>query len=124
MSKRDTRTEAQKQRALKQDELRRLLSERCRIQHVIENIEKIEDVSGKNDPNNATMEAAEVNRLVKANEQRIRLLNKYLPDLKSIELANNPDNPLFESDEQSLIRRLESLTQSAERAASGSDKHH
>jgi hypothetical protein len=43
--KRDTRTVAQKNRALRQDELRRFLSEQKHVEKVIENINKIEDVT-------------------------------------------------------------------------------
>lgn len=125
MSKIDKSTpEKYKQRALKQSELRLQLSERCRITHIIDNIEKIEDVNGALNPANALMEKPEFDRLKSANDQRIKLLGKYLPDLKAMELSQSLDNPLFESSNESIERRLRQLSESAGKREAGSSTTH
>ena len=78
------KTRAQQNRAMRQESLRELLAEQCRIQHLIDNLKKIEEL----DPAQETF-ANELNKLKVANEQRMKLLNKYLPDLKNVELAND-----------------------------------
>lgn len=82
------KTRAQKVRAVNQDELRVFLSERNKVSQIIGNIEEIE----KLDPS----ETPDFNKVLMkykiANEQRIRLLNKYLPDLKE-DLSDHTELP-------------------------------
>lgn len=78
---------ANQNRKIRQEALREQLAEQCRIQHIIENVKKIEDLD--ND-----MDAVEVQRLKAANETRLKLLNKYLPDLKSTELTGADGGPI------------------------------
>jgi hypothetical protein len=40
------------------------------------------------------MTPQELNALRIANDQRIKLMNKYLPDLKSMEISGDEDSPL------------------------------
>jgi hypothetical protein len=70
-------TRAQKNRAIRKEEMRAYLAERGRVDYVLDNIEKIEqlDVSSEGF-------SRELLKLKTANEQRIRLLNKYLPDAR------------------------------------------
>ncbi|QDP58939.1 MAG: hypothetical protein Unbinned2819contig1003_25 [Prokaryotic dsDNA virus sp.] len=70
-------TRAQKNREIRKEELRTYLAERGRLDYVFDNIEKIEqlDVSCGNF-------SKELAKLKTANEQRIRLINKYLPDAR------------------------------------------
>lgn len=70
-------TRAQRNRAIRKDEIRAYLAERGRLDYVLDNIEKIE----KLDVNNDSFQK-ELLKLKTANEQRIRLLAKYLPDVK------------------------------------------
>lgn len=72
------KTRAQKVRAVKQDELRAYIGERNRLEHLIDNIEKIEQLNPEEDQ----YFDKRLQQLKVANEQRIRLLNKYLPDMK------------------------------------------
>ena len=69
-----------KQRAMRQEQLRTYLSEKCRLEHVIDNIIKIEQQG-------SSMETNELNALKYATEARIKLLGKYLPDLKATEMT-------------------------------------
>lgn len=83
---------ARENRAIRQQALREQLAEQCRIQHIIDNLNKIESL----DP--AQKESMnELNILKVANEQRFKLLNKYLPDLSNITLEGDENNPLTAS---------------------------
>jgi hypothetical protein len=74
-------------RAIRKESLREQLAEQCRVQHVIKNIEKLEDLAIPLDPN-------EVARIKGANDQRLKLLGKYLPDLKATEITGEDGGPL------------------------------
>lgn len=76
----DSRTVAQRNRAIRQDALREQLAEQCRLQHILENINKLEDLT-------IDLENDQVGRIKAANDQRIKLLGKYLPDLKATEVT-------------------------------------
>ena len=54
------------------------LAERGRLEYVFDNIEEIEQL----DPESEHYFDKRLQQLKIANEQRIRLLNKYLPDMK------------------------------------------
>ena len=82
------KTRAQKIRAVNQDELRVFLAEKNTVKQIIDNIEKIEELSPSNNDNFVK----ELNKYKTANEQRIRLLNKYLPDLKE-DITDQTDLP-------------------------------
>ena len=70
-------TRAQKNRDIRKEELRAYLAERGRLDYVLDNIEKIEQLDCNSD-----IFQKEILKLKTANEQRIRLLAKYLPDVK------------------------------------------
>lgn len=72
------KTRQQRERGIRQDELRTYLAERGRLDYVFDNIEEIE----KLDPEEDKHFDKRLQQLKIANEQRIRLLNKYLPDMK------------------------------------------
>ena len=82
------KTRAQKIRAVNQDELRVLMAEKNTVKQIIDNIEKIEALN----PEENTNFVKELNKYKTANEQRIRLLNKYLPDLRE-DLTDATDLP-------------------------------
>jgi esterase/lipase len=70
-------TRAQKNRAIRKDEIRAYLAERGRVEYVFDNIEKIEQLDA-----NSQGFHKELLKIKTANDQRIRMLNKYLPDVK------------------------------------------
>jgi len=72
------KTRQQRERGIRQDELRAYLAERGRLEYVFDNIEEIEQL----DPESEQYFDKRLQQLKIANEQRIRLLNKYLPDMK------------------------------------------
>ena len=70
------KTRAQENRGIRQKALREQLSAQGHVQHIADNIKKIEELAySKSAPFDLT-------KLKVANDQRFRLLNKYLPDLK------------------------------------------
>lgn len=71
---------AAKQRKLRQDALREMLSKKCTVEQVINNIQKMEEQG-------LSMEAQELQALKYATDTRLKLINKYLPDLKSAEIT-------------------------------------
>jgi hypothetical protein len=88
-------TNPAKQRAMRQEQLRTYLSEKCRLEHVIDNIIKMEKQG-------ASMEANELNSPIKyATDASIRLINKYLPELKATEMTGEGGDDLVVS----LIKR-------------------
>lgn len=72
------KTRAQRERGIRQDELRKFIAERGKLSYIFDNLEKIEGL----DPEEDKHFDKRLQQLKIANEQRIRLLNKYLPDMK------------------------------------------
>lgn len=72
------KTRAQRERGIRQDELRTFIAERGKLSYIFDNLEKIEEL----DPETDQYFDKRLQQLKIANEQRIRLLNKYLPDIK------------------------------------------
>lgn len=79
---------AEKIKAERIEQYRAYLAEKCRLEHVINNIEKMESF---------TLEDKEFQQLAKANEQRLKLINKYCPDIKDAQDLNigNKDGEPF-----------------------------
>lgn len=71
------KTDAHVRKQARKEELRTYLSNRGKVDYVLDNIEKIEGL----DVSSADFQK-ELLKLKTANEQRIRLLNKYLPDAR------------------------------------------
>lgn len=76
------RTNAQNIRAARQEDHRARLSEGQHIRHVSENITKIEEL----DTSSETF-SNQLNKLKVANDCRMKLIDKYCPSLKAIELT-------------------------------------
>ena len=74
-------TSANRRRQVNKEELRRYLSENNRVRQIIDNIEKLEDVT-------LELDNVSVTRLNSAISHRLSLLKKYLPDEKSVEIKN------------------------------------
>jgi hypothetical protein len=70
-------SDANARKRQRKEELRDYLSNRGKVDYVFNNIEKIESLDAS-----STSFQQELLKLKTANEQRIRLLNKYLPDVK------------------------------------------
>ncbi|MGX5174925.1 hypothetical protein ACUR5C_12960 [Aliikangiella sp. IMCC44653] len=77
------KTRAQENRTIRQNAQRDQLSAQRHVQLIIENIEKMEGLEhSESSPFNLAKFKA-------ANDQRFRILNKYLPDLKQQETKND-----------------------------------
>lgn len=79
MAKGDYRNKATKQKQERQEALREYLSNRGKLDYIFDNIEKMEKEG-------ASMEQAELQAISKATDTRVKLLNKYIPDLKSVDI--------------------------------------
>jgi hypothetical protein len=97
------RTRAQENRKIRQDALREQLAGKGLVQKVIEDIGKIDQLAALkiDDFEDADLYIASVSaakdktQIIKvAIESRLKLVNKYLPDLKQTELVGDPDSPL------------------------------
>jgi hypothetical protein len=84
-----------KRMAIDKECLRRYLSENNRIRQIIDNIEKLEDLT-------VELDGPSVSRLNAAINSRMALLKKYLPDEKSVEIKN-PDGETFKTDNKWTI---------------------
>jgi len=69
-----------KQRAMRQEQLRELLSKQKHVEKAIDNIKKMEEQGAMMEPN-------ELTALKYATDARFKLISKYLPDLKSQEIT-------------------------------------
>ncbi len=91
-----------KRRAVNKEELRRYLSENNKVRQIIDNINKLEDVT-------IEMDNVSVSRINSAITHRLSLLKKYLPDEKSIELKN-ADGETFKSDSKWTVEFINAET--------------
>ena len=73
-------TRAHKVRAERQEALREMLSKKCTVQQVIEISNKIAELESELDP-------VAVTRLKAAAEIKMKLISKYLPDVKAVEIS-------------------------------------
>lgn len=75
-------TKAAKNRAIRQEALREQLSNQKHIEKAVDNIDKMEQQGG-------TMEPQELQALKYATDTRLKLVSKYLPDLKLQEIVGD-----------------------------------
>lgn len=78
---------ADRNRKVRQDALREQLSNQKLVEKVIDISKKLEDLDEELDNNSVT-------RLKYAADINLKLIVKYLPDLKSTEITGDSDNPL------------------------------
>lgn len=81
-------TVAAKNRKVRQENLREMLSKQKHLEQALENLKKIEDLGSK-------LESNEIMRLKIATEQRIKLIDFYLPKLKATELTGEDGKDLI-----------------------------
>jgi len=73
-------TRAQSNKRVRQEALREWLSKKCTAQHLVDNLDKIE----KLDPESESF-SNDLAKYKTANEQRFKILDKYLPTEKYVE---------------------------------------
>jgi len=95
------KTRAQQNREIRQNALREWLSEKCTAQHLVDNIEKIE----KLDPADESFKN-QLDKYKVANDQRLRVMNKYLPDVRSVDLnlGGQEGNPITTVIERRIVK--------------------
>lgn len=71
-------TRANQNRKIRQEALREQLAKQKHVEKVVDNIKKMEEQG-------AEMETNELSALKYATDTRLKLINKYLPDVKSVE---------------------------------------
>lgn len=85
------RTRAMENRAIRQEALREQLSAQGHIQHVIDICAELNELT-------KPLEAVEVNRKKIVIDTKLKLINKYCPDLKQTELTGPDGGPLQVAD--------------------------
>ena len=83
----DTRTRAQHNKAINQDSLRDKLRAGGHLQYAVETLKKIDEAT----------DSFEVAKHTSSFNCRMKLINKYLPELKSTELTGDQSQPLVVS---------------------------
>jgi len=73
-------TVAQRNRAVRQEALREQLQAQGHLQHVIDLLDKISNLDDK-------LDSAEIQRLKITVDTKLKLIGKYLPDLKATEIT-------------------------------------
>lgn len=69
-----------KNRAVRKEALREFISEQCKVKQVIDIAQKLED-------HHIDLEPSAINALKASADIRLKLINKYLPELKATELT-------------------------------------
>jgi len=80
-------TAANKNRAIRQEALREQLSNQKHVEHVVEMLEEIKDLQ-------RDLDANDLARYKVAIDTKLKLIGKYLPDLKSVEHTGDEDAPI------------------------------
>jgi len=83
----DTATSKDRNRRIRQDALREQLSQGKHVEHIVEIAQKLSNEHIELDP---TM----VSRLKAAADIKCKLINKYLPDLKAVEVTGEDGEPI------------------------------
>jgi len=73
-----------KNKQIRQEELREKLAAQCGVQHALNLIEKIE----------GSTEPFDLQKYKASFDCRMKLINKYLPELKATEISGDVDKPL------------------------------
>ena len=84
---RDSATSKDRNRRIRQDALREQLSQGKHVEHVIEIANKIANET-------LELDALMVQRLKAAAEIKCKLISKYLPDLKAVEVTGEDGEPV------------------------------
>ena len=83
--KRDTATARDKNRRIRKEALREQLQAQGHVQHVFDIAKKLQDEY-------ISLESSQISALKSAADIKLKLINKYLPDLKAVEVEGNVSN--------------------------------
>ena len=87
MNKPSGNSRAAQNKKIRQEALREQLSAGGHVQHVI-------DIANKLSNPDIALESTDIQRYKAAADIKLKLIGKYLPDLKATEHSSDPDNPL------------------------------
>lgn len=90
-------TRAQRNRAVRQDALREQLAAKGLVQHVLEISEKLSDPRQE-------IDALMVQRYRVAIDAKLKLVSKYLPDVKTVEIEGSGGGPVITKTVIELVR--------------------
>ncbi len=96
-------TVAAKNRAVRQEAIREQLTNGGHIQHVV-------DIATKLQKQHLELESSAIQALRAAADIKLKLISKYVPDLKSIEVSQDPENPIVDLSNGDLSDAINSLT--------------
>lgn len=85
---------ADENRKIRQEAIREQLSNKQLLEQVVKIAEKLEDLEGEKKADNANLDALKVSRLRHAADLKLKLVNKYLPDLKAVEMDLDTTGPI------------------------------
>lgn len=88
---------ADRNRAIRKDALREQLAQGKHLEHVISMANRIADLE-------QTVDGEQLARMKVAIDTKLRLINKYLPDVKSIELTGEDGGPIYTLTKVELVR--------------------
>lgn len=95
---RDTSTSKNKNRRIRQEALREQLQNQGHLQHVVEILDKLRDEDQE-------IEGGMVMRYKTVLDTKLKLISKYIPDLKSVDIEGNISNDSHEE----WLKKLNSL---------------
>lgn len=94
MANEKTLHHAHKNRKVRQEALREQMAEQCRLQHIIDLLRKVEESES----------TLEVQKYKASLDIRLKLLGKYLPDLKAMEITGEGGERLIETVTLNVIK--------------------
>ena len=92
------RTRAQANRELRKGALREYIQERGSVQYLFDLIEKIEGL----DPDSSTF-TNDLQKLKVALDARIKMMGKYMPDLKAQEIEHSVSDDIIKRIERNIV---------------------
>lgn len=71
---------------------------------------KVIDIANKLDDQHLELESSQIQALRASAEIRLKLINKYMPDLKAVEMSQDPENPVADMSNTDLNEAIKALT--------------
>lgn len=95
-------TVAAKNRKVRQEALREQLSNGKHVDHVIDIAKKLKD-------QHLELDTSHIAALKASADIKLKLINKYIPDLKAVEHSQDPENPITELGDGELRNQINEL---------------
>ena len=83
------KTVAQRNKAIRQEDLRERIRNSNLLTDILDNVAKMQSLAEDMDGDSANLHIQQINGYQMSNNQRLKLLNKVLPDLKAIEVEGD-----------------------------------